>query len=541
MVRLLADATEAGIAISSSAVTRFVQLKDRHLGSYAECRKVVDFLRLKCRVTLNHLMLSALLRNVAHRGNYTAFLRLLYEELTASPGISIDGFIINLFLKAVVEASPLTSEDLAEYARRQTCVADLAIPLWALTKNEPFARTRSLDPRDLDALELAPDPASALREAIVSGPAPSILDLCRPTIPAGSTTPVRKIVQLLSLAAAGFRQGREDVLDGHVVVAAVEAFCAWKHPRCALATSEFFTMAPFPIAPRPQTFNILLADACDRRDAVSGDAILERIRQVGLKPDLELFNTMILFYGRTGRLKLAKETLKEMVTAGYKPSPLTGMAVLEGILGPKATVEDVERAMDALTSVGIDVDAPNWNKALRHFAQQRDLQGLMRVYGLMTVQPSPVTVSLVAKALADLGDTGQMIDFLISVPPHLVGRSATWSAAITAFARRWTSSGDSICRDAAFALSCAAVDHTPPSKESLPASVRELPFVGMRPPVPEFGLMLVIFELATRLRGEQLRIITDKGRAYLQRNGHALPDGADARTMLARLRRSLLR
>ncbi|KAI9032468.1 hypothetical protein DFJ74DRAFT_764150 [Hyaloraphidium curvatum] len=411
MARLFTDVTEAGIAISPFAVTRFVQLNDRHLGSYAECRNVVDFLRLRCRVTLTQRTLSASLRNVAHRGNYTAFLRLLYEELTASPGISIDAFIINLFLKAV---------------------------------------------------------------------------------------------------------GREDVLNDRVVTVAVEAFCAWKHPRCVLATSELLATPPFPIAPRPATFNVLLADACDRRDAVSGEAILECIRQVGLKPDLELFNTMILFYGRTGRLKLAKETLKEMVTAGYKPSPLTGMAVLEGILGPKA--EDVERAMDVLLS-------------------QQDLSGLMRVYGAMTVPPDRVTVSLMAKALADLGGARQMTDFLKSVPPHLIGTSETWSAAITSFTREWASSGDFVFRDTAFALSCAVLDHTQLTTESLPAAFRELPFVDMHPPVPAPGLILVIFVLATRLRGEQLGIITDKGRAYLRRNGHAVPDDAEARTMLARLQR----
>ncbi|KAI9032479.1 hypothetical protein DFJ74DRAFT_654493 [Hyaloraphidium curvatum] len=533
MVQLFADATEAGIDISPPAVTRFVQLKDRHLGSYAECRKVVDFLRLRCRVALNKHLLSALLRNVAHRGNYTAFLKLLHEELTANPDLVVHSYILNLYLAAVAKASPLTSEDLAEYPRRQGSVADLAIPLWAVTKDQRVVRTAILDPRDLDASESAPDPASALREAIMSGPAPDIRELCRPAMPAGSTTPVRKIVQLLSLAAAGFRQGREDVLDGHVVTGAVEAFCAWKHPRCALATSELFSTAPFPIPPRPDTFNVLLTDACDRRDAVSGEAILKRMRQLGVKPNLELFTTMILFYGRTGGLELGKETLKEMVAAGYKPNAVTGMAVLEGILGPNATVEDVGHAMKVLASVGIDVDVHHWTKALRCFAQQQDLQGLMRVYGSMTVPPNEVTVSLMAKALADLGGTSQMIDFLKSVPPHLIGISATWSTAIASFAREWASSGDFVFRDAAFALSCAALDHAQLTKESLPTALRELPFVDMRPPVPEAGLTLVIFDLATRLQGEQLQMLTDKGRAYLVRNGYAVWGGADARAMHA--------
>ncbi|KAI9032487.1 hypothetical protein DFJ74DRAFT_640927 [Hyaloraphidium curvatum] len=376
MARLFVDATEAGIAITPSAVTRFVQLKDRHLGPYAECRRVVDVLHLRFRVTPNQRTLSALLRNVAHRGNYTAFLRLLYEELTGNPDLVVHSYILNLYLAAVAKASPLTSEDLAEYPRRQGSVADLAIPLWALTKDQPVVRTASLYSRDLDASELSPDPASALREAIVSGPAPNILDLCRPAMPSGSTTPVRKIVQLLSLAAAGFRQGREDVLDGRSVTEAVVAFCAWKHPRCALATSELFATAPFSIPPLPATFNVLLADACDRRDAVSGEAILERMRQRGVKPHLEMFNTIILFYGTT---------------------------------------------------------------------------------------------------------------------------------------------------------------------ESLPTALRELPFVGMRPPVPEPGLTLVIFDLATRLRGEQLRIISDKGRGYLIRSGYRVPDCANAREMLAMLLRSAAR
>ncbi|KAI9032494.1 hypothetical protein DFJ74DRAFT_764175 [Hyaloraphidium curvatum] len=360
-------------------------------------------------------------------------------------------------------------------------------------------------------------------------------------MPSGSTTPVRKIVQLLLLAAAGFRQGREDVLDGRSVTEAVVAFCAWKHPRCALATSELFATAPFSIPPLPATFNVLLADACDRRDAVSGEAILKRMRQRGGKPHLEMFNIIILFYGRTGWLELARETLKEMAGAGHKPTAVTGMALLEGILRPKVTVEVVEHAMKVLASAGIEVNVQHWDKALRHFAKQRDLQGLMRLYRVMTVPPNEVTVALVAKAVANLWGTSQMIDFLKSVPPHLIGTSPTWSTAIASFAREWASSGDFVFRDTAFALSCAALDHAQLTTESLPTALRELPFVDLRPPVPEPGLTLVIFDLATRLRGEQLRIISDKGRGYLIRSGYRVPDGANAREMLAMLLRSAAR
>ncbi|KAI9021053.1 hypothetical protein DFJ74DRAFT_756789 [Hyaloraphidium curvatum] len=76
--RLLVDAAQnGGIAIDEKAVTWFIQVNDRLLVSYVACKELMDFLRLECGLTLTARHLNILVRNVAHGGNYTAFLKLL--------------------------------------------------------------------------------------------------------------------------------------------------------------------------------------------------------------------------------------------------------------------------------------------------------------------------------------------------------------------------------------------------------------------------------------------------------------------------------
>ncbi|KAI9032476.1 hypothetical protein DFJ74DRAFT_335518 [Hyaloraphidium curvatum] len=163
--RVLAYATDAGVLIFSAPATRYIQVKDHRLGSYAECRKVADFLRAKCRMTLNEKNLCALVRSLAQR-----FLRLLHEELIANPTLVVSALIWNLCLKVIAEATPLSSEDLAGYPCRQSCVGDLAVPLWALNKEEKLiSRTARVDSRDLHALELDPLTAADRKSNEIDG------------------------------------------------------------------------------------------------------------------------------------------------------------------------------------------------------------------------------------------------------------------------------------------------------------------------------------------------------------------------------------
>ncbi|KAI9032474.1 hypothetical protein DFJ74DRAFT_654467 [Hyaloraphidium curvatum] len=261
-----------------------------------------------------------------------------------------------------------------------------------------------------------------------------------------------------------------------------------------------------------------------------------------VKPDKFLFTSMIGFHGMAGRLDRVKETLQEMDAAGFKPDRVTTLLLLGEILSTQTTVEKLEETMAVLASSGVVVDVAHWTTALRHFRQHGDFAGLVRVWKAMSVPPDDIAVTLMVKAYADFGNASQLLEFLKDIPQDLLGQSSTWSAVISAFSRQWGwgSDGDLDSRDAAFGLSCAVLDQVPVKAEALPAALREeFPFVGLRPPIPEAGLMLVIFDLATRLRGERGQIITEKGRGYLVRNGHRVPDGADARAMLATVKLSL--
>ncbi|KAI9021057.1 hypothetical protein DFJ74DRAFT_768717 [Hyaloraphidium curvatum] len=473
--RLLVDAArKGGIAINEKAVVWFIQVNDRLLVSYAACK-----------------------------------------ELMA------------------------TSEDLEGYPRRQTSVADLAVPLWALNKDDQAIRSRSAKRDALDPLEVDPDPEAALRAAILSGPDLGITDLCAPGMPQGSVTPVRKVLQLLSFAAARHRQGQRGIVDTYTCAAAAEAAKAWNHPRLARAVVEVLLGDPFGVSPNAALFNILLAEASDGRDSEAGDELLARMRRLRLEPHLDMFNTMIRFYARTGRLGLARDTLKEMVAAGHKQDEVTGLALLEGILTAETTVEDVIRTMDLLAEARIAVTFKHWNKALRHFADQGDLQSMERIWNDLPVAPNETTVATCANAYEKFGSADQLLTFLDGAPRQLLSTSETWSAAIRAFARRWTVSRDEEFGDLAFALCCAVLDRVPIDAAALPLGKRDLPLAGMSPPRPMPGLLLVVFEgMRTRFEGDRLRILEEKGRAYLVSEGHSVGPDMDAKGMHEMLDRS---
>ncbi|KAI9021067.1 hypothetical protein DFJ74DRAFT_112239 [Hyaloraphidium curvatum] len=500
----------------------------------------MDFLRLECGVTLNMRHVNTLVRNVAHGGNYTAFLKLLHEGLTANAISVVDVYTVNLFLKAVAVASPATSEDLEGYPRRQTSVADLAVPLWALDKGDPAIRRRPAKRDLLDPLEVDPNPQAALRAAILSGPDVGIRDLCAPGMPQGSVTPVRKVLQLLSFAAARHREGQRGIVDTYACAAAAEAAKAWKHRRLARAVVEVLLGDPFGVSPNAALFNILLAEASDGRDSEAGDELLARMRRLRLEPHLDMFNTMIRFYARTGRLGLARDTLKEMVAAGHKPDGVTGLALLEGILTAETTVGDVKRATELLSEGGIPVTIIHWSKALHHFAARGDLQSMERIWNDMPVAPNEMAVATCANAYAKYGDAQQLLAFLGSLPKELLSQSEIWSAAIQAFGRRWIGRQDEEFGDLAFVLCCAVLDRVPIDAAALPPGKRDLPLAGIPPPRPMPGLLLVIFGLMrTIFRGDRLRILEGKGRGYLTREGYSEIQGMNAAEMYQMLTRSL--
>ncbi|KAI9021064.1 hypothetical protein DFJ74DRAFT_671669 [Hyaloraphidium curvatum] len=538
--RLLLDAAQkGGIAIDEKAVTWFIQVNDRLLVSYAACKELMDFLRLECGLTLTARHLNTLVRNVAHRGNYTAFLKLLHEILTANFIPVMDGYIVNLFLKAVAEASPAASEDLEGYARRQTIVADLAVPMWALDKGDPAVRSRSVQRDALDPLEVEPDPGAALRDAILSGPDVRIMDLCAPGMPQGSVTPVRKVLQLLAFAAARHREGQRDIVDAYTCTVAAGAANAWNHRRLARAVLEVLSGEPFRVSPNATLFSILLAEASDGRDSQAGERLLAQMRRLHVEPDKKLFTAMIHFYARTGRLALARDTLKEMLAAGHKPDGVTGMALLEGILTAETTVGDVKRAMELLSEGGIPVTIIHWSKALHYFAARRDLQSMERIWNDMPVAPNEIAVATCANAYEKFGSADQLLAFLGGTPRQLLSTSETWSAAIRAFARRGTVSRDEEFAHLAFVLCCAVLDRVPIDAAALPPGKRDLPLAGIPPPLPLPGLLLVIFDgMRTRLGGDRLRILEDKGRAYLAGEGYSGTEGMGAEEMYRMLGRS---
>ncbi|KAI9021071.1 hypothetical protein DFJ74DRAFT_671693 [Hyaloraphidium curvatum] len=538
--RLLVDAArKGGIAIDEKAVTWFIQVNDRLLVSYAACKELMDFLRLECGVTLDIRHVNTLVRNVAHGGNYTAFLKLLHEGLTANAISVVDVYTVNLFLKAVAEASPAKSEDLEGYPRRQTSVADLAVPLWALNKDDSAIRSGSAQQDALDPLEVDPDPEAALRVAILSGPDVGITDLCALGMPQGSVTPVRKVLQLLSFAAARHREGQRDIVDSYACAAAAEAAKAWKHRRLARAVVEVLLGDPFGVSPDAALFSILLAEASDGRDSQAGDELLARMRRLRVEPTLKLFNTAIHFYARTGRLALARDTLKEMLAAGHKPDGWTGSALLEGILTAETTVGDVKRAMELLSEAEIAVTIIHWSKALHHFAARGDLQSMERIWNDMPVAPNEIAVATCANAYDKFGSADQLLAFLGGAPRQLLSTSGTWSAAIQAFGRRRTGHKDGRFADLTFALCCAVLDRVPIDAAALPPGKRDLPLAGMSPPRPLAGLLLVIFEcMRTKFRGDRLRILEEKSRAYLAGEGYSGTEDMGAKEMLGMLERS---
>ncbi|KAI9021069.1 hypothetical protein DFJ74DRAFT_768728 [Hyaloraphidium curvatum] len=538
--RLLVDAArKGGIAIDEKAVTWFIQVNDRLLVSYAACKELMDFLRLECGVTLDVRHVNTLVRNVAHGGNYTAFLKLLHEGLTANAISVVDVYTVNLFLKAVAEASPATSEDLEGYPRRQTSVADVAVPLWALNKDDPAIRSGSAQRDALDPLEVDPDPEAALRAAILSGPDVGITDLCAPGMPQGSVTPVRKVLQLLSFAAARHREGQRGIVDTYTCAAAAEAAKTWNHPRLARAVVEVLLGDPFGVSPNAVLFSILLAEASDGRDSEAGDELLARMRRLRLEPHLDMFNTMIRFYARTGRLALARDTVKEMVAAGHKPDDVTGLALLEGIIIAETTVEDVKRTMDVLAGAGIAITIIHWSKALHHFPARGDLQSMERIWNDMPVAPNEIAVATCANAYDKFGSADQLLAFLGGAPRQLLSTSATWSAAIQAFVRQWADSKDDKFGDLAFALCGAVLDRAPVDPAALPRGTDDFPFAGLQPPKPMAGLLLVVFSnMCGRFRGEHLRILEDKGRAYLVSEGYPEARNMDAKEMHGMLERS---
>ncbi|KAI9021052.1 hypothetical protein DFJ74DRAFT_112047 [Hyaloraphidium curvatum] len=482
----------------------------------------MDFLRSDCRVAFDVRHLNTLVTTVAHGGNYTAFLKLLHDCRTADAISAMDVYTVRLFLKAIAKAAanPAACEDLEGYPSRKTSVADLD--------------TRAAR----DPLESEPEPEAALRAAILNGPEVQASDLYAPGMPPGSTTPVRKVIQLLSFVAARLEGRHADLVNNHITTGVIEAFLNAGHPRLARASVEVLAGEPFRIAPDAAHFNFLLKDAVERGDDRAADRLVWRWREAGVRPDRQLFNTTIGFYARAGRVDEARETLKEMKAAGIAPDELTGSHLLDGILAPGITVKDVELSLGWLAVNGIEITPKHQIKALRHFAELGDLDSMERIFADLPATPNSHAVATCAVAYAKHVDDERMFAFLGGVKKVQLPRSETWSAAIRALARRWAKTGDGEVGDLIFALINGVFDRKPVDPAAVSQGNRDFVLLGSEPPRPFPEFLQGIFSIARNsFTGDRLRILEEKGRAHLASEGYKVTPDMGAAEMLEAVER----
>lgn len=89
------------------------------------------------------------------------------------------------------------------------------------------------------------------------------------------------------------------------------------------------------------TYNIRMAEYCDRRNVKKARGLWEEMIQEGIEPHVTAYNTMIGGYCRAGEVGMAEEMFKNMQMGGIDPSAMT----FEWLVRGHCMAGDAEAAM----------------------------------------------------------------------------------------------------------------------------------------------------------------------------------------------------
>ncbi|KAI9006486.1 hypothetical protein DFJ74DRAFT_773771 [Hyaloraphidium curvatum] len=511
------DAADAGLAVSAKVAVWLTQVHKPRIRTYAGSTALISFLRDDCRVPVDERLLHDFGWELALFGNYSAFLRLLHEALSADSGLRLGQYTVTPFLKAVAGASLRNSEDLGGYPKRPLSIADLAVPGWAAAPRYTGMQMTTLPEEELHPLEREADTVSALRDAVSEAGGVKLQDLCLPDMPPGSVTAVQKTLQILQCAMGLHRSGSAaQVLTSVGLCSALEGFVRAKHPRLALAAAKLFTSEPFLVPPTSAHVALL---ACDARDRHDGDALAEvvdladRMVALGMQPERDLYAAFASAFGRTGRPDRAREYAEKMVASGEgaRLGSQSGMAMLDAALEPRTTLEEAKKILAGLESVGI-ANVRHVLKVANHFADRGDVRSVEALLeGIAPAGSHGVTaVHFVAKAYGRAGDVPGLFAALGRFPRDLLSRpdaSRIWSTVIKALAR-----GHRF--EELFALCSAVLDRKPVD----PAAHPGMPLAGLGVP-DDRGPLVIAVDHARRCGRGRREVLQEKARRRLAADG----------------------